>query len=236
MEKPGKSLYIPAMTRLKPFSAVIFDMDGTLLDTELVFRDIVFSVATELGFEMTDAIHLAMVGSSHEVTRALLVEAYGVAFPVAIFDEKCRFSMRERMHVAVPIKAGARELLEELRNRGIPTAVATSSRAPHAELHLGAAGLIDFFETIVTRNDVINPKPHPEPYLMAASRLGLAAGECLAIEDSFAGVRAASASGAQTIMVPDLIRADAEHTALCAAVLADLHEVRKAAFPAKIEA
>ena len=156
--------------------AFIFDMDGTLLDTELVFRDIVFSVATELGFEMTDAIHLAMVGSSHEVTRALLVEAYGVAFPVAIFDEKCRFSMRERMHVAVPIKTGARELLEELRNRGIPTAVATSSRAPHAELHLGAAGLIDFFETIVTRNDVINPKPHPEPYLMAASRLGLAAG------------------------------------------------------------
>ena len=72
-------------------------MDGTLLDTELVFRTIVFDVAEELGYAMTDDVHLAMVGSSHEVTNRLLVEAYGVTFPYEMFDARCRAMMNARM-------------------------------------------------------------------------------------------------------------------------------------------
>ncbi|AKR58120.1 haloacid dehalogenase [Devosia sp. H5989] len=219
------------MMQLKPFQAAIFDMDGTILDTELVFRSIVFEVAGQLGYEMTDTVHKSMVGSSHETTNRLLVEAYGVAFPYAIFDEKCRFMMRERMHEDVPVKAGAREILAELRGRGIPTAIATSSRNAHATAHLGAAQLIGMFDTIVTRDDVANPKPHPEPYLLAAGRLGVEPVHCLALEDSHSGVRAASAAGMQTIMIPDLVGPNDEIRALCFAVMESLHQVREAAFP-----
>ena len=216
--------------RLAPFRAVIFDMDGTLLDTESVFKAIVFEVCTDLGFEMTDAVHMSMVGSSHETTNKLLLEAYGVAFPYSLFDERCRVIMRERSHGGVPVKAGARELLAELRERNIPTAVATSSRQPHAHTHLGAAGLLDMFETIVTRDDVVNPKPHPEPYLTAARRLGVDPLKCLALEDSHSGVRAAHAAGMQTVMVPDLVHPSEEIRALGIAVMESLDHVRLAAF------
>lgn len=221
----SQSVFRPA-----PFEAIVFDMDGTLLDTEMVFRDIVYDVSGRLGFEMTEEIHLAMVGSSHETTNALLVEAYGVSFPYAVFDQHCRTMMRERMAETVPIKTGVKEMLAELKARRIPAAVATSSRSPHAIGHLGAAGLLDAFQTIVTRDDVTYPKPHPEPYLTAASRLGLDPRNCLAVEDSHSGVRAAHAAGMQTIMVPDLVHPSDEIRGLCAAVLDSLHHLRQAAF------
>ncbi|MGV8855133.1 MAG: HAD family hydrolase [Devosia sp.] len=216
--------------RLTPFQAVIFDMDGTLLDTESVFRAIVFEVCDELGFPMTDDVHLSMVGGSHERTNQLLVEAYGMAFPYALFDQRCRIMMGERSHGGVPVKPGARELVLDLRQRGIPTAVATSSRTPHAHTHLGAAGLLELFDTIVTRDDVTHPKPHPEPYLIAAKRLGVEPLHCLALEDSHAGVRAAHAAGMQTVMVPDLVHPSDEIRALGIAVMDSLNHVRAAAF------
>ena len=223
-------LAAPATIRLAPFDAAIFDMDGTLLDTEAVFRDLVFDVCTELGFEMTHDVHRSMVGSSHERTNQLLLEAYGVAFPYSLFDEKCRVIMRERSHAGVPVKAGAFEFITELRARGIPTAVATSSRNPHAAHHLQAAGLLDLFETVVTRDDVVNPKPHPEPYLLAAERLGIDPTRCLALEDSHSGVRAAHAAGMQTIMVPDLVGPNEDIHALGVFIMESLVHVHLAAF------
>jgi HAD superfamily hydrolase (TIGR01509 family) len=221
-----------SLPALRPFAAVIFDMDGTLLDTELVFKEIVWEVTGTLGFAMSDDVHGRMVGSSHETTNRLLVEAFGVSFPYEIFDAECRRLMHARMAVSVPVKPGVSEFLGELRRRGIPMAVATSSRAPHALGHLGTAGLLDMFATIVTRDDVAHPKPNPEPFLTAARRLGIAPSDCLAIEDSNTGVLAAHGAGMQTVMVPDLVSPSPESRALCDAVLASLHDVQAAAFAA----
>ena len=220
---------MPLLPPLRPFAAVIFDMDGTLLDTEMVFKQIVWDVTADLGFAMTDDVHGRMVGSSHETTNRLLVEAYGVAFPYEQFDAECRRIMHARMAESVPVKPGVPELLAELKARRIPMAVATSSRAPHALGHLGTAGLLDLFQAIVTRDDVVNPKPHPEPYLTAARHLGVNAVDCLAIEDSHSGVRAAHGAGMQTLMVPDLVPPNEELRSLCT-VMPSLHAVRAAMF------
>ena len=220
---------MPSPVALNPFAAVVFDMDGTLLDTELVFKEIVWDVTRELGFEMTTDVHGRMVGSSHEATRRLLTEAYGVTFPYALFDEECRRIMHGRMAQSVPVKPGVPELLKELKARRIPTAVATSSRAAHALGHLGTAGLLDLFQAIVTRDDVVHPKPHPEPYLTAARHLGVKPTMCLAIEDSHSGVKAAHGAGMQTVMVPDLVQPTDELRALCV-VMPTMHAVRAAAF------
>ena len=138
--------------------------------------------------------------------------------------------MKGRLAQSVPVKAGVPEFLAELKDRRIPMAVATSSRSPHALGHLGTAGLLDLFHAIVTRDDVQNPKPHPEPYLLAARHLGVKPADCLAIEDSHSGVRAAAAAGMQTVMVPDLVQPTDDVRALCHAVMGSLHEVRAAAF------
>ena len=214
---------------LSPFAAVVFDMDGTLLDTEMVFKEIEWDVTRDLGFTMTTDVHGRMEGSSHEATNKLLVEAYGVSFPYEMFNDACRRLMQARMAQSVPVKAGVPEFLAELKARRIPMAVATSSRSPHALGHLGTAGLLDMFQAIVTRDDVTQPKPHPEPYLTAARLLGVVPQTCLAIEDSHSGVRAAHAAGMQTVMVPDLVPPTDEIRPLCT-ILSSLHEVRAAAF------
>ena len=104
------------------------------------------------------------------------------------------------------MKPGVVELLDFLAGRGLPLAVATSAGRATAEHHLGRAGLLDRFTALATRDDVERAKPHPDIYLEAARRLGVAPERCLAFEDSNIGLEAAHAAGTMAFMVPDLLQ------------------------------
>ena len=125
------------------------------------------------------------------------------------------------------MKPGVVELLDFLAGRGLPLAVATSAGRATAEHHLGQAGLLDRFAALATRDDVERAKPHPDIYLEAARRLGVAPERCLAFEDSNIGLEAAHAAGAMAFMVPDLLQPLPETRARCVDVLPDLHAALK---------
>jgi HAD superfamily hydrolase (TIGR01509 family) len=148
---------------------------------------------------------------------------FGPAFRVDRFKLCFREPAERLMSAEVPVKAGARELLVWLSDRGLPLAIATSSRPATVERHLGRAGLLGYFKAIATRYDVEPPKPYPDVYLEAARRLGVAPAQCIAFEDSNVGLAAAHAAGVMAFMVPDIVPPTAETRARCVQVLPNLH-------------
>jgi HAD superfamily hydrolase (TIGR01509 family) len=213
---------------LKPAHAIVFDMDGLLLDTEVLYRDVMMTTCSELGHEMAAEVHRAMVGIPRDRGTQVLLEHFGSDFPIMTFYERCSAAFAARCDEAVPVKTGALELLRELHARNIPAAVATSTNKKAATEHLRKAGLLDLFHAVVTRDDVEHGKPHPESFLAAARHLEVDPTTCWALEDSHNGVRAAHAAGMVTIMVPDLLEPTEEISSLCTAILPSLHHVRKA--------
>jgi HAD superfamily hydrolase (TIGR01509 family) len=206
-------------------AAVVFDMDGTLLDTEAVHRVTMQAAADALGYALSDEVFRQLVGVHRDVNTQTLLAHFGPDFPMEEFyrdgDERFDAMWRE----GVPFRPGARALLEALKVAGLPLAIATSTASPFAEERLSHSGILDFFDTVVTRSDVTRPKPDAEPYLLAAERLGLDPQDCVGVEDSPNGLRAAAAAGMMALLVPDLIAPTAETEALATAVLPDLAAV-----------
>jgi HAD superfamily hydrolase (TIGR01509 family) len=206
----------------RPPKAIVFDLDGTLIDSESLVRESHFHAAKTLGYEMSDAQFLGLVGMHREANDLRLKAYYGDDFPLELFIETTRAFVGDR---SAPLKPGALELLDALDQLGLAYGLATSSRRPWVERHFNAYNLKDRFRAVVTRQDVVNGKPDPEPYLKASELLGHAPMDVLAIEDSHAGVRAAHAAGCITLMVPDLLQPDDEMRTK-ARVLASLDDVR----------
>jgi HAD superfamily hydrolase (TIGR01509 family) len=208
-----------------PVRAVIFDMDGTLLDTEAEHRRVMAQAADALGWPFAEEVQLAMIGIHRDANRAMLVDRFGADFPLEQFYADSDRLFEEALEAAIPMRPGVEPLLQQLAAAGVPMAVATSTEAPYAQQRLQKAGLLDYFDTVVTRNDVDLPKPHPQPYLLAARRLGVDPAQAIAVEDSYAGVRSAAAAGMATVMVPDLLPPTEAELRLVAMVLPSLHDL-----------
>ena len=205
--------------------AVVFDMDGLIFNTEALYRDAVVAAAAAGGHDVPLSFYLSTIGMSGDASRAAFRERYGEAFDVeGLWAAAAQF--RELTKLQQCLKAGVVELLDFLDQAGLPRAIATSSRHEDVRHNLGLHGLLDRFDTVIARGDYPRGKPHPDPFLKAAERLGVAPEGCLALEDSHHGVRSASAAGMMTVMVPDLLPATAEMEGLCVNIVSDLHAIR----------
>ena len=209
--------------------AVIFDMDGLLVDSERLARVALVQTAGAFGIENDPAVFAGMVGLPEDGSLALLTTRFGRDFPAREFLREAALAFDGLVAAGrLRAKPGAADFLNLLQRIEVRRAVATSSAQEKAARTLSKTRLIDHFELVVTRTDVTRGKPHPDLYLKAAADLGCPVSNCIAFEDSYNGVRAAHAADMRVIMIPDLLLPTAEMENLTEAILPDLFAAAEA--------
>lgn len=211
---------------MQVLEAVIFDMDGTLVDSERVSQEAWKRAARDLGIELPGELIRSFIGRTAPSVHALMAGYLGgddelakecFRLHLVHFDQICETDLT--------LMPGAREALDELHAAGYPLALATSTYRSKAIPRLDRFGLRDMFASITTGDEIENGKPAPDIFLLAAERMGVDPTCCAVIEDSHNGVRSGHAAGAQVFMVPDMVPPTSEIEGMCAAVLESLHEL-----------
>ena len=191
-------------------NAILFDMDGLLLDTEKVCFD--SFVETRRQFSLSDSpdVFLRCVGVRRPECDRIIRESLFDQVEFQDFDDAWRERISATLRRDIPLKAGALQLVQILASKGYLMGVATSTQTEVARSHLERTGLLSFLGGVIGGDLVQEGKPNPEVYHKIAEHLGVSAADCIAFEDSETGTRAAVASGARTIQVPDLIPPSAD--------------------------
>lgn len=215
----------PSAPRLPESKAVIFDMDGLVLDSEPSYVFAWRQAAAEFGVSLEDGFTQGLFGRHAEDVRRALAEKIGAGFEPSRFHQSAARFWRAYVdaHGIAPMP-GLDELLAALDRKQVPYALATNSDGPYAKECLRLGGLAGRFGCVVTRDQVASGKPEPDLFLEAARRIGVLAEECLVLEDSSTGLLAARRAGAIPVLV--LARPAPEaSTSLAAAVFQSLAEV-----------
>jgi HAD superfamily hydrolase (TIGR01509 family) len=186
-----------------PLAAVLFDMDGTLVETEHLWWQAVEQVAATIGYQLTDADLPEVLGRPVEHTAAHLADATGTQGTFASLTAELHREFAVRVQARLVPRPGAMELLDQLRAHGIATALVSASPRTIVDVVLRGLGP-ERFAVIVTADDVERTKPAPDPYLAAARALGVSPSACVVIEDTLTGVTSAEAAGCQVLVVPSL--------------------------------
>lgn len=196
--------------------AIIFDMDGTLYDTETVYRRAWIKAG------VPEELYLKLIGRSQVNIEEILAEnGYD---PKEIYALKNEYT-EEELSKGIPLKAGTLTALKWCREHQFMTAIATSSAKQVAERYLKDTHMEDLFDQVISGNQLEHGKPAPDIFLYAAGQLHVMPDECVVVEDSYNGVKAGKAAEMITVMVPDLIPADEEMKQTADVILKNLNEL-----------
>lgn len=207
-------------------SAVIFDMDGLMLDTERLAQRAWRLAGIEWHYDFEDEVYLVAVGRSVADTEVIFKQNFGPDFPFqAIYERKQQYLYQIIETEGIPTKEGLFDLLKLVDSLNLTKAVATSTARPLALKKLGQTGLLDHFKAIICGNEVAHSKPAPDIFLAAAQALHVSPQHCLVLEDSEAGIKAAQAAKMTVIMIPDMKQPALEVASLAYRVLPSLEQV-----------
>lgn len=208
--------------------AVLFDMDGTLIDTEKYYRIFWPKAMAEFGYRMTDEQVLSMRSLGRPFAPAQLKEWFGENLDYYAIRARRTEMMEECLdREGIQLKPGAVQILEFLHDRGIPAAVATATPPERTEKYLQATGIRSYFTKVISATQVKEGKPSPDIYLFACGEMGLRPEECMAVEDSPNGVLSAYRAGCRVVMVPDQTQPDEELGKLLYGAVPSLDKLRE---------
>lgn len=214
---------MPEENDMNLVSAVIFDLDGVLLDTERLSREAWQWALSQFGFTLSNHAYELSIGRTVKDTCNLWRERFGAAVPAEEANAlRLRYIDEHLNQLPSIVKPGVQTFIDHLDSAHMPLAVATSSDQSLANRKLEAAGLSGRFSTIVSGDQVSKGKPSPEIYLEAAARLSVEPSRCLVFEDADDGVRAAHSAGMSVVIVPDLKKPSNQSLSLASAVLSEM--------------
>lgn len=213
---------------MKKIDAIIFDMDGVLIDSERISFKCYQEVFKDYTYEIGEKFYVKFIGRNVAGIKEVMQEEYGSDFPFdEIYKKKVKLAIEFTNKNGVKIKPGVHELLDYLKKENYKIAVATSTRRQRALQLLEEAKIKEKVNFVVCGDEVENSKPDPEIFLKAAMGLGVEPGKCIVIEDSDAGITAAHAARMTGIHVPDMKQLEKETTKLAFKVCEGLDKVKE---------
>jgi beta-phosphoglucomutase len=209
---------------------VIFDMDGVLFDTERVYLNVWTRVCKNYGYKMTKDIYCKVIATGRENVKKVFKKEFGNDIPIEKMYKEKDNALAKEIERKIPLKEGAYEFLTYLRENKYKVALATSASKERMEKQLEQCNIKYLFDEVVCRDDVKETKPNPEIFIKAANKLKVNPENCIVIEDSSAGVKAAYKGNMIPIHVVDLKEADEEIEKYCYKSFNSLIEVKETIF------